>query len=99
MKKNILVLYFFYLVSSANAQVPWSDSIKNLLAFAKDDTTKFYLLSPVISYYTFSKPDSATIFVQEEISLAKKNKSDFFLSAAFAQYATLFLVTGNCKSR
>jgi len=93
MRKIIVVLYLFCLTDPAKAQ--WLDSMKNLLASAKDDTTKWDLLGRLATYYTFSKPDSAIIYTQEEISLAKRNKSDFFLAGALTAYGTIFQITGN----
>ncbi|HXL57109.1 MAG TPA: hypothetical protein VN958_12670, partial [Chitinophagaceae bacterium] len=95
MKKIIIILlYLFCLASSVNAQ-NWLDSMKNLLASAKDDTTKFKLLSSLVLFYTYSIPDSAITYVQKEMLLARKMKSDFFLSAALIGYGSILSVKGN----
>jgi len=95
MKKIIVVLCLFCLVSSANAQISWADSLKNLLSSAKDDTTKLNLLSTLVVKYTWSMPDSALTYVQREISLARKMKSDYALSLALTGYGGVLSIMGN----
>ena len=94
MKKSTIILYLFCLASSVNAQ-NWLDSMKNLLASAKEDSTKLRLLSPLVTYYTYSIPDSALTYVQEEILLAKKMKSDVALSDALRGYGLILSIIGN----
>ncbi|WP_018616342.1 ATP-binding protein [Segetibacter koreensis] len=95
MKKITIILCLLCLTISVIAQTSWQDSVKNLLASAKDDTTKFKLLSPLVTYYTYSKPDSAIIYAQKQISIAKKNRSASFLSAALTGYGGIFSIIGN----
>ncbi len=95
MKKIIIVLCLFCLVSSVKAQISWADSMKNLLSTGKDDTTKLNLLSTLVVAYTWSIPDSALTYVQQEMSLAKKMKSDYALSLALTGYGGVLSMMGN----
>ncbi len=95
MKKIIIILCLFFIVSSVNAQISWADSLKNLLSSAKDDTTKLNLLSTLVVRYTWTMPDSALTYVREEISLARKMKSDYALSLALTGYGGILSMMGN----
>ncbi|MBD0376766.1 MAG: hypothetical protein ICV51_14190 [Flavisolibacter sp.] len=95
MKKMIIVFCLFCLVSSVNAQISRTDSLKNLLSTAKDDTTKLNLLVALVVAYTWTMPDSALIYVEEEMSLAKKMKSDYALSLALTGYGGVLSIMGN----
>jgi hypothetical protein len=74
--KKIIVLV---LVSCApwfiDAQTNYTDSLKQQLTSAKNDTSKIIILSQLFSIYTWSIPDSAFLFAQQELLLAKKIKS------------------------
>jgi len=95
MKKIIIALYLFCMAGSVNAQNLWTDSIKNLLASAKEDSTKLRLLSPLVTYYTYSIPDSALTYAEKEISLSKKIKSDYASSFALRSYGGILSEMGN----
>src|SRR5688500_8167885 len=95
MKKIIVVLWLFFIVSSVNAQISWADSLKHLLSSAKDDTTKLNLLSTLVVKYTWTMPDSALIYVREEIALARKMKSDYALALALTGYGGVLSIMGN----
>ena len=71
------------------------DSLKNLISSAKDDSTKFWRTTDLIWVYLFSFPDSAALFVQQNILLAKQMRSDDELFMAYAQYANLEQINGN----
>ena len=65
------------------------------MSSAKDDTTKLNLLSTLVVAYTWSIPDSALTYVQQEMSLAKKMKSDYALSLALTGYGGVLSMMGN----
>src|SRR5436190_5266537 len=95
MKKVIIVLCLFCRGGSVNAQFSWADSLKNLLSSAKEDTTKLNLLSVLVVKYTWTIPDSALTYAQEELLLARKMKSDDALSDALTGYGGVLSIMGN----
>jgi tetratricopeptide (TPR) repeat protein len=95
MKKIILIINFALLACFSNAQNALLDTLKKELAQPKDDTDKLFALSRITVNYTYSKPDTAMIYAQQAIALAKKMKSDFALSFALKVYAGVLSQTGN----
>src|SRR5690349_20740560 len=95
MKKIILLIHFVLLLCCSNAQNTLLDTLQKELAHPKDDTDKLFALSRLAVTYTYSKPDSAIIYAQQAIALAKKMKSDFALSFALKAYGGLLSQTGN----
>ena len=71
------------------------DSLKNLIRSSKDDSTTFYRTVDLIWAYIPSNSDSATLYVQQNILLAQKMKSDAALFMGYAQYAALEQINGN----
>jgi len=95
MKSIILIINFALLACFSNAQNARLDSLNKALAQAKSDTARFSTLAWIIVFYTYSKPDSAMMYAQEEISLARKIKTDIALSHALRDYAGVLSQTGN----
>jgi len=95
MKKFILIANFALLLCCSNAQNVYLDSLYKAFTQAKSDTARFYPLSMIINFYIYSKPDSAMIYAQEEISLARRIKTDIALSFALRDYAGVLSQTGN----
>ena len=89
---TILLLPYLQCVYSQNMQY---DSLKNLINSAKDDSTKFYQTVELIWGYIPSNSDSATLYIQQNILLAQKMKSDDALFMGYAQYAALEQINGN----
>src|SRR5690349_20953877 len=71
-----LTFYVFIFSSTCFAQREEIDSLENRIRSAKDDSTRFYTTLDTIWGYIYSNPDSATIYVQQNILLAQKMKSD-----------------------
>ena len=72
MKKLSLVLVLIALFINSHAQQRAADSLKRLIAAAKDDTTKILLINKLGYMYDNSKPDSAMLMVQQGIRLSRK---------------------------
>jgi two-component system, NtrC family, sensor kinase len=89
---TILLLANLQWVYSQNIQY---DSLKNLIRSAKDDSTRFYTTASMIWGYLYSNQDSAALYLQQNILLAKKMNSDAALDMAYGQYWTLETLNGN----
>ncbi len=89
---SILLLLYLQSVYTQNTQY---DSLKNLISSAKDDSTKFSKTVKMIWDYLYSYPDSAVLYIQQNILLAQKMKSDDALFMAYSQYSALEQVNGN----
>ena len=95
MKKACITILFLVNLQFGYAQNRQYDSLKNLISSAKDDSTRYNATAGMIWDYIFSYPDSAESYIQSNILLAKKMKSDAALSMAYNQYAALEHVNGN----
>jgi len=95
MKKIILIIHFALLLCCSNAQGWRPDSLKKALVQAKNDTEKFSTLIRITVTYTYSKPDTAMMYAQQAIALAKKIKTDIALSQALRTYAGVLSQAGN----
>ncbi len=89
---TILLLLHLSCVYTQNRR---HDSLENLIRSAKDDSTRFYTTLDMIWGYIYSNPDSANLYVQQNILLAQKMKSDDALFESYAQYFALEQVNGN----
>src|SRR6266487_6397369 len=95
MKKIFALLLFVCTSLIAFAQNNNVDSLRQQLASAKDDSTKFAILNVLFWSCLYSSPDSSASYVQREILLARKMKSDFILYSALVQYSALASINGN----
>jgi len=95
MKKFFLLLLFVWTSLIAFAQNNNVDSLRQQLALAKDDSTKFAIMNVLFWSCLYSDPDSSASYVQREIVLARKMKSDFILYSALMQYSALASINGN----
>ena len=94
-KAFITILLLLHLHNAYTQTTQQYDSLKNLINSAKDDSTRFYTTLDMIWGYIYSNPDSATLYVQQNILLAQKMKSDEALFESYAQYFALEQVNGN----
>ncbi len=74
MKKIIVLILVSCVPRFIDAQTNYADSLKQQLLSAKNDTSKIIILSQLCSNYNWSIPDSAFLFAQQELLLAKKIK-------------------------
>jgi two-component system, NtrC family, sensor kinase len=73
--KKVFIFYlslFFSSVAIAQSIGIKTDSLKKLLAIAREDTNKVILLKSLSDDYLFNDPDSAVLYAQSALSLAKK---------------------------
>ena len=94
-KAFITILLLLHLHDAYTQTTKQYDSLKNLISSAKDDSTKFYKTVDLIWGYISSNSDSATLYVQQNILLAQKMRSDDALFMGYAQYAALEQINGN----
>ena len=94
-KAFIPILLLLHLHNAYTQTKQQYDSLKNLINSAKDDSTRFYTTEGMIWGYIYSNPDSATLYVQQNILLAQKMKSEHALFIGYAQYSALEQINGN----
>jgi len=94
-KAFITILLLLHLHNAYTQTTQQYDSLKSLINSAKDDSTRFYTTAGMIWGYIYSNPDSATLYVQQNILLAQKMKSGHALFMGYAQYAALEQINGN----
>src|SRR6266487_1784597 len=101
MRKIVITILFLAGFQIAHAQNPADaqnakyNSLKNLLASAKDDSTRFARFRELFLEYLWSYPDSSMSYVQQEILLAKQMQSDIELSTAYFDYGWFNIIIGN----
>src|SRR5438046_662206 len=95
MKKIFLLISFLLLVQCICAQNRQTDSLKKLISGAKDDTTSFNILTSVGLENLFSYPDTALVYSQDALLLAKKLKEPRKEAEALFLCGTALSVTGN----
>ena len=95
MKKIILIIHFALLLCCSKAQGWRPDSLKEALVQANNEIEKFSTLIRITVTYTFSKPDTAMMYAQQALTLAKKINTDAALSQALRTYAGVLSQTGN----
>ena len=82
MKKCLLVFLVTMIAVIGKSQISIADSMKLALLDADNDSTRFYLLAKLGTYYVEVKTDSALYFFQSAQSVALQNNKK--LSAAYA---------------
>jgi two-component system NtrC family sensor kinase len=100
MKRFIFILLFLCCTLCPGAQNNDSTStyiseFKQQLSSAKNDTTRLDLLNELFVAYLFSYPDSAAIYIQQEIVLAKQMQSDVRLAMVYGDYSVFFEMIGD----
>ena len=98
MKKIIFLILISCSPRFIDAQTNYTDSLKQQLLSAKNDTSKIIILSQLCSNYTWSIPDSAFLFAQQELRIAKKIKSATWEALALSDLGGSLYVTGNYPS-
>ncbi len=98
MKKIIFLILISCAPRFIAAQTNYTDGLKQQLLSAKNDTSKIIILSQLCSNYTWSIPDSAFLFAQQELRIAKKIKSATWEALALSDLGGSLYVTGNYPS-
>jgi tetratricopeptide (TPR) repeat protein len=95
MKKSVLFLSILLGVQLLHSQNQEKDSIKNLLAKAKDDTVSLSILDKLIFLKTWSNPEEALELAKQELLLAQKAKLSLAEANALANNASVLSVLGD----
>src|SRR5438067_11838081 len=95
MRRTLITIIFLFGLQFVHAQNSNVDSLKHLLAFAKDDSTRFDHLRELSLEYLWSYPDSCMSYLQQEILLAKQIQSDVKLSIAYWDYGWFNIIIGD----
>jgi two-component system, NtrC family, sensor kinase len=77
MKKLTLTLFLALICSvgfAQNVSLLQTDSLKNELLLAKHDTSRVLIMATLTEAYRWSKPDSAMLYGQQALNLAKQIK-------------------------
>ena len=72
MKKLFIISFLLLLLQKENAQDNTTDSLKQLLSVAKEDTNKVQILINLASVYKWNKPDSAILYGLKARELARQ---------------------------
>jgi len=96
MKKIILFVQFICLANLIPAQQNNQiDSLKQALLSSKDDLNRIVILHSLSSAHLWSIPDTALIYAQQELLLAKKINSLKWEARALGDYGGSLYVMGN----
>ena len=96
MKSSFTVTLFLLLVTfNSNAQNNVVDSLKQLLAKEKQDTSRVLLLVQLSKIYLESKPDTALLLAQEGLALANHKKFPKGAALCLKAMGAVYGVTGN----
>ena len=96
MKKIIVIVQFIcfanFVPAQQNNQI---DSLKQALLSSKDDLQRIVILDNLSSAYLWSIPDTAMMYAQQELLLAKKINSPKWEAWALQRYGGSLYVMGN----
>jgi|KBSSwiStaDraftv2_1062776.scaffolds.fasta_scaffold49133_4 tetratricopeptide (TPR) repeat protein len=95
MRKSLITIFFALCLQGINGQKANYDSLKNLLASSKDDSTRFVCLGKLFFAYLWSYPDSSLTYVQQAFLLAKKIKSESLLCNVYRDYGWFYILIGD----
>src|ERR1700744_3928258 len=95
MRKLAATLVLLVLFFNAQAQQKQIDSLKRLIATAKDDTSRIMITNQLSHLYVYSKPDSALKLAQQGQQMAKT--AQFLKGEAYClnTISGVFSITGN----
>ena len=74
MKKTVITFFLLSLILTAHAQQRKIDSLKKLVASAKDDTSRVIAMDNLSRAWVYSRPDSSLLITQQAVQLAKAAK-------------------------
>ncbi len=95
--RKLIVMLLLFSGSYCNvlAQNKTLDSLKQLLATAKQDTSRVLLLNRIGGAYFSSKPDTALVLAQQALALAKKTGFTKGEASSLNLSGTVFRTIGN----
>jgi two-component system NtrC family sensor kinase len=95
MKKIILLAFLSVIYGKSFAQNSRDDSLKHQLAIAKQDTSRILIISDLISYYIYNKPDSAFKYGASGLKLLQKTNYPKGEANLLNRLGFLYRETGN----
>jgi len=95
MKKTLLILTALLNMHLFHGQNARSDSIRNLLAIAKNDSAKLSVIGKWLWVTTWSDPEYALELAKQQLLLTKKARPSKAEAFALANYATVLSVLGD----
>jgi two-component system NtrC family sensor kinase len=95
MKKFAITLLLFALLLNVYAQKKGIDSLKKLIADAREDSTKALLLNELGFRYVRLNPDSALLLSQQAMLLSRKSNFSKGQEKSFGNQASIFVATRN----
>ena len=95
MRKTTFIFILLLTTGLGHGQTKLIDSLRQVLATVKDDTSRVNALSTLARVYSNSKPDSSLAFSREGLHLAKKINFKRGEAACLSRIATVFNVLGN----
>jgi two-component system, NtrC family, sensor kinase len=94
-KSYLLLLLLLFETAFAIGQISKTDSLKQLLATEKQDTSRVNLLFNLAVAYQLSKPDTALVIAQQGLSLARQTNFKPGEGRCLLVTANIFTITGN----
>jgi len=95
MKKLAVVILLTTLCVSTQAQKRTIDSLKKLIATAKDDTSRVMLMRSLGLVYLTSQPDSSALLAQQALQLSRANHFQRGEINSLSLLGGAFIQTGN----
>jgi two-component system NtrC family sensor kinase len=95
MKKIILLAFLSVIYGKSFAQNSKGDSLKHQLAIAKQDTSRILLISDLIGYYIYNKPDSAFKYGANGLKLLQRTNYPKGEARLLGRLGSLYRETGN----
>jgi len=95
--KNVFFIFSVLLLIGikANAQVYNIDSLKQQLAYAREDTNKLFLLSRISYSYTWSYADTSIMYAEQALELAQKLNYEQGIASSQGQISMALITLGN----
>jgi len=94
-KKLAALILFLACTGRGFAQNSKGDSLKHRLAIARQDTSRILLISDLISYYIYNKPDSAFKYGETGLKLLQKTNYPRGEARLLGRLGSLYRETGN----
>ena len=95
MKRALTLTLLLFALFTAAAQKRTIDSLKKLIATAKDDTSRIAPMSKLGVIYTSSKPDSAIALANDMVRISKAAQYPKGEATGMNTLGTVYTVTGN----
>ena len=95
MKRALTLTLLLFAIFTANAQRKQIDSLKKLIATAKDDTSRIAPMSKLAYIYLYSKPDSAIALANDMVRISKAAQYPKGEATGLNALGNVYVITGN----